>query len=78
VIEATAEATGRVRALLSEFMTAIESLRTADELFAALHDFMAQLVAIPGVKKVRPVQIEEAGDILIVRYEGGGNVYAAG
>jgi hypothetical protein len=78
VVEATAEATSRVRTLLSEFMVSIRSLKTADEIFAALHDFMAQLMAIPGVKKVRPIQIEEAGDVFIVRYEGAGIVYAAG
>ena len=77
VVEATAEAASRVRALLSEFMVAIRSLKSADELFAALHDFMAQLTAIPGVKKVRPIQIEEAGDTFIVRHEGAGTVYAA-
>ena len=78
VVEATAEAASQVRTLLSEFMVAIRSLKSADELFAALHDFMAQLLAIPGVKKVRPIHIQEAGDTFMVRHEGAGIVYAAG
>jgi hypothetical protein len=78
VIDATAEASSRVRTLLSEFMFAIRSLRSADELFAALHDFMARLMVIPGVKEVRPIQIGEAGDTFIVRHEGAGIVNAAG
>ena len=78
VIDATADASSRVRTLLSEFMFAIRSLTSADELFAALHDFMARLMAIPGVKEVRPIQIGEAGGTFIVRHEGAGVVYAAG
>lgn len=77
VVEATEGATSKIRALLTDFLSTIGSLRSIDDLFAALHDLVAQLMAVPGVKTVRPIQIQEAGDTYLVRHAETGSAHAA-
>jgi hypothetical protein len=67
MVEATAEAASRVHALLTEFLSAIRSASSTDDLLLALRELVNQLMVIPGVKKVQPIQIHEAGDIYFVR-----------
>jgi hypothetical protein len=77
MVEATAEAASRVRALVEEFVIALRSLRSTDEVLAALREFVIQLKAIPGVKRVDTLQVQEAGDLIIVRQGGSESSHAA-
>jgi hypothetical protein len=66
IVEATAEAASRIQAALLDFMTVVRAVRSTDELLVALHDFLNQIRSIPGVKKVDPIQVHEARDLLFV------------
>ena len=68
VVEATAEAASRVRALMSDFLRSVRSSGSAEELLIAFREFVTQLKAIPGVKTVRPIEVHEAGDVFFVRH----------
>jgi hypothetical protein len=67
IVEATAEATARVQALLTEFVAAMRTVSSVEELFGALRDLVAQVSLVPGVRKVQPLHVYEAGDVFIVR-----------
>ena len=67
IVEATAEAASKVQALLKDFLLTVRSVSSSEELMTAFRDFINQLIAVPGVKKVRPIHVQEAGDIFFVR-----------
>ena len=67
IVEATAEAASKVHALLQDFLVTVRAVSSAEELLTAFREFVNQLMAVPGVKKVRPLHVQEAGDIYFVR-----------